>query len=90
MSVSVSVCALTLPDSQCGGVDEEEEDVAEKALEHGRAGMVILGQVLTAQTYATYEQREHLTQRQGHHQLPGGRVKGRGGERREDEKRRDQ
>lgn len=60
---------LTLPDCECGGVDQEQQDVVEKALEHGCVGVVISGQVLAGQSNSTDEQRQDLTECQREEKL---------------------
>lgn len=35
------ICFLTLSDSECGGIDQEEKDVIEETLEDGCIGMEI-------------------------------------------------
>lgn len=45
---TVSVC--TLPDCQRGGVDQKQQDVVEKALEHRRVSVEVISQVLAGQT----------------------------------------
>lgn len=48
---SVSVC--TLPNCQCGGVDQKQQDIVEKALEHWCASMEVVSQILAGQTDST-------------------------------------
>lgn len=61
--------SLTLPDCECGGIDQEQQDVVEKALEHGRVGVVISGQVLAGQSDPADEQRQDLTESQREEEL---------------------
>lgn len=70
-----SLCC-TLPDSQGGGVDQEQQDVVEEALEHGRVGVEVNSQVLAGQTDGTDQQGQDLTQGEGHQQVPAGRGGG--------------
>lgn len=44
---------LTLSDSQCGGIDQEEENVIEETLEDWCVGMEIFWQVLAGQANST-------------------------------------
>lgn len=46
-----------MPDCECGGVDQEQQDVVEKALEHRGVGVVIVCQVFAGQANPTDEQR---------------------------------
>lgn len=43
----------TLPDRQCGGVNQKQQDVVEKALEHRRVGVKVISQVFAGQTDGT-------------------------------------
>ncbi len=47
---------LTLPDCECGGVDQKQQDVVEKALEQRGVGVVIIRQVFAGQANPTDEQ----------------------------------
>lgn len=47
---------LTLPDRECGGVDQEQQDVVEKALKHRGVGVIIVRQVFAGQANPTDEQ----------------------------------
>lgn len=46
-----------MPDCKCGSVDQEKQDVVEKALKHWGVGMVIIRQVFAGQANPTDEQR---------------------------------
>lgn len=46
-------CKLTLSDSQCGSIHQEEKDVIEKTLEDWCVGMKIFSQVLAGQANST-------------------------------------
>lgn len=48
---------LTLPDCQRCSVDQEQQDVVEKALKHRGVGMVIIRKVFAGQANPTDEQR---------------------------------
>lgn len=52
-STHASVSVRTLSDCQCGCVDQEQQNVVEKDLEHRRVSMEVISQVFAGQTDST-------------------------------------
>lgn len=61
---------LTLSNCKRCRIDQEQQDVVEKALKHRSVGMIIVREVLAGQTDSTDEQRQDLTQCQRKNELP--------------------